>query len=78
MLSGVKESALGPNGLNKLGIKHSYYNWIYDFFKLLFGSPRANFWGHYWGDSLTLPMLITALFSFDSKVNGSLVTRLGP
>ena len=33
--------------------------------------------GHYQGDSLNHPMLITAFYIFDPKVTGSLVTRLG-
>ena len=34
----------------------------------------ANF-GPFWGDSLTRPMLITKIFSFNLRVTGSLVTR---
>ena len=33
--------------------------------------------GHYRGDILTHPMLITAFYIFDSKVTGSLVTKVG-
>ena len=39
--------------------------------------PRAT-WGHCQDESLTHLMLITALFSFNPKVTGRLITRLGP
>ena len=48
------------------------------FFNCYLAAPRPTL-GHYRGDSLTHPMLITAFFYiFDLKVTGSLVTRLGP
>ena len=40
-------------------------------------APRPTL-GHYRGESLTHPMLITAFYIFDPKVTGSLVTRLVP
>ena len=47
------------------------------FFNCYLAAPRPTL-GHYRGDSLTHPMLITAFYIFDPKVTGSLVTRLGP
>ena len=55
----------------------SKYIYIY-IFNCYLASPRPTL-GHYRGDSLTRPMLITAFFYiFDPKVTGSLVTGLGP
>ena len=47
------------------------------FFNCYLAVPRPTL-GHYRGDSLTHPMLITAFYMFDPKVTESLVTRLGP
>ena len=47
------------------------------FFNCYLAAPRPTL-GHYRGDSLTHPMLITAYYIFDSGVTGSLVARLGP
>ena len=47
------------------------------FFNCYLAAPRLTL-GHSQEDSLTNPMLITALFNyFDPKLTGSLVTRLG-
>ena len=47
------------------------------FFNCYLTAPRPTL-GHYRGDSLTHPMLITAFFYiFDPKVTGSLVARVG-
>ena len=61
-----------------------YYQLItIDFFLFFFlfncclVAPRPTS-GHYRGDNLTHPMLITAFYIFDPKVTGSLVARLGP
>ena len=57
---------------------------IYDVFSLkmfFFNCCLAAPWptlGHYWGNSLTYLMLITALYFFGPKVTGSLIMRLGP
>ena len=51
--------------------------WFHFFFNCYLAAPRPNL-GHYRGDSLTHPMLITAFYNFDPKVTGSLVARLGP
>ena len=53
------------------------YIYIYDFFNCYLAEPQPTF-SHYWGDSLTHPMLITCVLIFNQKVTGSLVTRLGP
>ena len=47
------------------------------FFHYYLANPGPTL-GHYRGDSLTHPMLITAFYIFDPKVTGSLVPRLGP
>ena len=47
------------------------------FFNYYLAAPRPTS-GHYRGDSLTDPMLITAFYIFDPKVTGSLVVKLGP
>ena len=48
------------------------------FFNCYLAAPRPTL-GHYQGDSLTHPMLITAFFYiFGPEVTGSLVARLGP
>ena len=47
------------------------------FFNCYLAAPRPTL-GHYRGDSLTHPMLITAFYIFDPRVTGSLVARLGP
>ena len=47
------------------------------FFNCYLAAPWPTL-GHYRGDSLTHPMLITAFYIFDLKVTGSLITRLGP
>ena len=53
-------------------------NQLFFFFNCYLAAPRPTS-GHYRGDSLTHPMLITAFFCiFDLKVTGSLVVRLGP
>ena len=44
------------------------------FFNYYLAAPRP-FLGHYWGDSLTHPMSLTALYIFDPKVTRSLVTK---
>ena len=49
----------------------------YFFFNCYLAAPRPTL-GHYRGDSLTHPMLITAFFYIFDPVTGSLVTRLGP
>ena len=51
------------------------------FFSIFFICYLAAPWptlGHYRGDSLTHPMLITVYYIFDLKVTRSLITRLGP
>ena len=61
---------------------HSTYQALHGFLFFLFfncylAAPRRTL-GHYWGSSLTNPMLITAFDSwFDPKITRSLVTRLG-
>ena len=40
--------------------------------------PHGQLLGHYRGDSLTHPMLITLFYIFDLKVTRSLLARLGP
>ena len=50
---------------------------VFFFFNCYLAAPRPTL-GHYRGDSLTHPMLITAFYIFDPRVTGSLVTRLGP
>ena len=47
------------------------------FFNCYLAAPRPTL-GHYWGDSLNHPMLITTYYIFDQKVTGSLLTRLDP
>ena len=47
------------------------------FFNCYLAAPRSIL-GHYQEDSLTHPLLIAALFSFDLKLAESLVKRLGP
>ena len=44
------------------------------FFNYYLAAPRPTS-GHYRGDSLTHPMLITAFYIFDPKVTGSLVAK---
>ena len=59
---------------------HKFLLTIYSFF-FSFNYYLAAPWptlGHYGGDSLTHPMLITVFYIFDPRVTGSLVTRLGP
>ena len=46
------------------------------FFNCYLAAPWPNL-GHYRGDSLTHPMLITVFYIFDPKVTGSLIARLG-
>ena len=46
-------------------------------FNCYLADPRPTL-GHYQGDSLTHPMLITAYYIFNPKVTGSLIARLGP
>ena len=53
--------------------KHKFYLC----FNCYLAAPRPTL-GHYRGDSLTHPMLITAFYIFDPRVTGSLVARLGP
>ena len=53
------------------------YKCFFFFFNCYLAVPRPTL-GHYRGDSLTHPMLITAFYMFDPKVTESLVTRLGP
>ena len=63
----------------KFGVEHEvvyYFPSVY-FFNQFFGCPWPTL-GHYGEDNLTHLMLITALFNFDPRVTGSLVTRLGP
>ena len=47
------------------------------FFNCYLAAPRPTF-GHFRGDSLTLPMFITPFLYFRPGVTRSLVTRLGP
>ena len=62
--------------LTILSVTKQYLPYI--FFNCYLAAPRPTL-GHYRGDSLTHPMLITAFFYiFGPKVTGSLVTGLGP
>ena len=73
-----KESWVARNLCNLLFDMHL---WDMLFFFFFFNCYLAAPWptlGHYRGDSLTHPMLITAFYIFNPKVTGSLVTRLGP
>ena len=47
------------------------------FFNCYLAAPQPTL-DHYWADSLTHPMLITAFYIFDPRVTKSLITRLGP
>ena len=58
-------------------LKHLRILFVNIFFNCYLAAPRPTL-GHYRGDSLTHPMLITAYYIFDSGVTGSLVARLGP
>ena len=64
-------------------IKKVHFSWITNsmkintFFKCYLAFPRSPL-GHYWGDILTHPVLITASFNFDPGVTGSLVAMLAP
>ena len=55
----------------------SDYNFLFVFSNCYLAVPRSTL-GHYWRDSLTHPMLITAFYIFDPKVTESLLARLGP
>ena len=63
--------------LNNLGDYHDLYFFFFFLFNCCLVAPRPTS-GHYRGDNLTHPMLITAFYIFDPRVTGSLVARLGP
>ena len=48
-----------------------------NFFNNYLAAPQPTL-GHYWGGSLTHPILIIMFYIFAPKVAGSLVAKLGP
>ena len=76
--SGLKQKKWTPHIFYIIVHIQISWNFFFFFLNCYLAAPRPTL-GHYRGDSLTHPMLITAFFYiFDTKVTGSLVTRLGP